>query len=505
MVIQCPQCQTRFKLADEKVKPSGIKVRCSKCRKIFSVYPPEPEVVPASVQPTEAAAPAPPSSDDLFAAGAFDALDTPPLGESSPTPTVDDAPQKESPALAPSEEQGGDALFEEPNPEQGRDAFEEESEDSFTESASDPWSEAEPSDSSLEEKDPFPQEENDFTWEDVPQEESSAPAPPGEQEAGALFDEPSPEQEQDALVFEEEPSEDGFTESASDQWSEAGPSEYSLEENDPFPQEESDFTWNGEEVGEYDFDESSPPLPADDDDDFSGASFEETPPPSDPEGSLDVETQEPGVPFDRPREEPAPESGGKRAVHPPLPSRRSRPLRTLLLCLLLLLLILGGAFAYLRWTGADVDLSRVSRLVTQFLGSKTQTASTSEIQLKGLTGFFITNRHVGQMFVINGQVVNGSSASRSAIAVKGILYDKAGRALLHQTAYCGNALSEKALHSLPFGKIEDAMGNQFGDSLSNLNVGKGQALAFTIVFKNLPSALAEYTVEVSEAKPGSNQ
>ena len=30
MVIQCTQCQTRFKLADEKIKPQGTKVRCSK-------------------------------------------------------------------------------------------------------------------------------------------------------------------------------------------------------------------------------------------------------------------------------------------------------------------------------------------------------------------------------------------------------------------------------------------------------------------------------------------
>src|SRR6056297_2413486 len=43
MIIQCEQCQTRFRLADEKLKPAGTKVRCSKCKHVFTVMPPAPE------------------------------------------------------------------------------------------------------------------------------------------------------------------------------------------------------------------------------------------------------------------------------------------------------------------------------------------------------------------------------------------------------------------------------------------------------------------------------
>ncbi|MGC9043406.1 MAG: zinc-ribbon domain-containing protein [Myxococcota bacterium] len=39
MIIKCDKCQTSFKLPDEKVKPEGTKVRCSKCKNIFTVYP----------------------------------------------------------------------------------------------------------------------------------------------------------------------------------------------------------------------------------------------------------------------------------------------------------------------------------------------------------------------------------------------------------------------------------------------------------------------------------
>ena len=43
MIVQCEACQTRFRLADEKIKPTGTKVRCSKCKVVFTVTPPEPE------------------------------------------------------------------------------------------------------------------------------------------------------------------------------------------------------------------------------------------------------------------------------------------------------------------------------------------------------------------------------------------------------------------------------------------------------------------------------
>lgn len=41
MVIQCPHCQAPFKLPQNKVKPGGTKVRCTKCKIIFMVTPPQ--------------------------------------------------------------------------------------------------------------------------------------------------------------------------------------------------------------------------------------------------------------------------------------------------------------------------------------------------------------------------------------------------------------------------------------------------------------------------------
>ncbi len=35
MILTCPQCHTKYQLAEEQLKPNGRKVRCSRCRHVF--------------------------------------------------------------------------------------------------------------------------------------------------------------------------------------------------------------------------------------------------------------------------------------------------------------------------------------------------------------------------------------------------------------------------------------------------------------------------------------
>ncbi|MBW1754259.1 MAG: zinc-ribbon domain-containing protein [Deltaproteobacteria bacterium] len=41
MIITCEECQASFNLDESLLKPTGSKVRCSKCKKVFVAYPPE--------------------------------------------------------------------------------------------------------------------------------------------------------------------------------------------------------------------------------------------------------------------------------------------------------------------------------------------------------------------------------------------------------------------------------------------------------------------------------
>ena len=81
MVIQCSACQTRFRLADDKIKPRGTRVRCSKCGEVFTITPPAPVAEPAPPEPAaeefaHAAPSAPPqAAADSAAAGEDRAMD----------------------------------------------------------------------------------------------------------------------------------------------------------------------------------------------------------------------------------------------------------------------------------------------------------------------------------------------------------------------------------------------------------------------------------------------
>jgi len=44
MIVKCEACGTRYRLEDSRVKPEGVKVRCSRCGHVFTVFPEAPPV-----------------------------------------------------------------------------------------------------------------------------------------------------------------------------------------------------------------------------------------------------------------------------------------------------------------------------------------------------------------------------------------------------------------------------------------------------------------------------
>ncbi len=46
MIVECEICQTKYNIEDSKITPLGVRVRCSKCKHVFSVRPPSPSPPP---------------------------------------------------------------------------------------------------------------------------------------------------------------------------------------------------------------------------------------------------------------------------------------------------------------------------------------------------------------------------------------------------------------------------------------------------------------------------
>jgi predicted Zn finger-like uncharacterized protein len=168
----------------------------------------------------------------------------------------------------------------------------------------------------------------------------------------------------------------------------------------------------------------------------------------------------------------------------------------ILLLLILGILIVGGVFVYMNGT------DQLNQTIQRFFGQQSdQPVQTGQITLEQLEGKFIQNEHNGEFFLIRGKAINNFKEARAAIQVKGVIFDQNGKPLLQKTVFCGNPINDEKLQSLSFLELEKIMGNQFGNDLSNMKVDSQQAIAFDIVFKDLPKNLSEFSVKVTSSKP----
>ena len=403
MIVQCPDCSSRFRLADDKLKSEGTKVRCSRCQKVFTVMPnhdsqPNGDGVSESWNETDG------PGDAGF--HEFDFGDSPGRGELSGEFDANDDFNA-----------GADFDF---------DAF---------------GSDQEP-------------ESDDFFNHS------------GEGTHDFAFGEPASFEDGSEFSMGEDGEEDFFSSSARvpAEKSPAGDTGVFFDSASAIPAD----------AGPLELQESGS-------DDLGG--FDE-----DLFGSVDSGEDNLGI-------LPPPAGGSV--------SHKSGHKGAWLLGLLFLMVLVAGG--YFTWKRGTVDLSGlldVARIRTLLHLDATEIAD-GQIRTRALNGFFLQSRKAGRLFVIQGEAVNDYREPRSAIAVKGVIFDDKGAPLLQQTVFCGNPLDTAELTGLSFEQIVERMNNQFGDSLSNLNVPAGKAIPFTIVFHNLPAELSEFSVEVVDSKSAS--
>ncbi len=432
MVIQCEKCDTRFRLPDEKLKPEGVKVRCSHCKEVFTVYPP---------------------SADAPAAEEFDFADA-----SGGEPSGQDEDFGDFAAETPSSESASGFDFD----------------SAFSEGA----------------------DESDLGF-DAPPAAGEAGGDDfsfggGDASGGDEFDmEESAGAEASDFSFD-------FDQAPASQAPAPGTSEFSFEEE----------SWGGDSPGTTGGGGAAPGI----DTDFG---FDEEPPSSQPPVGSEFKFTElpgggaaaaspsyaPSMPQAGPADLDFPsdnEDFADSVPGPPAAPKKSSSSGVLTVCLFLLL-ILGGAAAFFFWKQGQLPV--VDQLLRQLTGGGLAAAPAGRVDLEGLEYLVVSGGPSGDLFVIRGRAVNRFPEARSAIQVKGALFNAQGQVIRQQTVYCGNPLDDAALRSLPFTKVQEAMNNQFGEALSNLNVPSGKSISFTIAFNGVPAGLAEYTVEVVDSQP----
>jgi predicted Zn finger-like uncharacterized protein len=473
MVIQCSSCDTRFKISDDKVKSGPVKVRCSKCKEVFTVQPPEEE------QPvtTEEVAVAPENDNDT--SPSLDDVDWGSLNSEeaeTPAPAADE-PKEDIPT--------DDFSF-------GED--ETTTDDSFSlgDSADETVTEEDTDDGG----DDFSFGDDDTVAEDEKEDADDSFSFGGSAETTADdfgFDEAVGEGAQDEFSFDDAPAATG---------------------------DADDFDWDG---GGTDAD-SDETEDSDGSLDFSSLEMADDEPAA---VEVEIATQSvqvatPAVEDSRPSSVKGPQkrgAKGRKAGKRKKAKKKSGPLRGIMVLLLLLILTVGGSLFGIKqmgfWSGnveelQDVDYVTAAKTawelvmteVNQLAGTEIDNRS-GTITITEMNGRYVQNATAGTLLVIEGNIRNDFKSSRTAIAVKGILYDQDLNIIRESKVYCGNAIDGKTLQTGTVAKMQEYTDNPFGDRFSNEDVAPGTSLPFTIIFNDIPENFSQFNVEIAESMVGS--
>lgn len=535
MIIQCEQCRTKFKLDDERVSDRGVKVRCAKCRHVFvvrkdavqttapaEVVPAlamaatpafassdetvrmaaapaqEPEIASFTAEPEVAfdfgAAPeaAAPEMDTSFSLGQPDATDSGfDFGDVSFT--------TEAPAAAPAAVDFGEMTMVMP-PKQ---AAEQPVEFGFDFSAA-PVAATTPAvdTAAFDFGDAFttaPDSTAQKAAFDFGDQGSAAVAATGEIDLGGFDFGAAPAAAGTAPTSIDTTDFTDFTAASTQQMS-AGESSFSFDEAAPQAAATSadSFDFSGVDFGDG---KQATAAPATveafslGEMDFSGdtAAVAVDTTATAPAGSTlfapveesvarQQEAAKPDISFDTPRldEELPPLS---------ITTRRRQSSSMSVLIGVITVLVLG-VLGYMAYTFINNDSKAVS-----LFGKAGAPVEDGRITIQNVKAYFIPKAAAGELLVITGEALNGYKKPRAALQVKGMVFGATNQAVATKTAYAGNQLTKEQLAEMPADKIEAAMNNQFGDSLTNLEVQPGKTIPFTIIIINPPKDGKEFGVE----------
>ncbi len=119
-----------------------------------------------------------------------------------------------------------------------------------------------------------------------------------------------------------------------------------------------------------------------------------------------------------------------------------------------------------------------------------------------LQAYFLENSHAGQVFVVEGEVLNESKKPVSFILVEGKLYTTGNQVAQKQRCYSGNVMTRDEVSRLSVTEIQNRMMNREGKNYKNVHIPASSRVPFMLIFHNLPEleSLGDYSVEVVSSK-----
>jgi predicted Zn finger-like uncharacterized protein len=196
---------------------------------------------------------------------------------------------------------------------------------------------------------------------------------------------------------------------------------------------------------------------------------------------------------------PPPFIPGKAAAPPPARKKWS-PVRFALLLGLLVVISIGAGIYWFASSASSPSSQGSPGSAKKGLPHKTEKAAVTI--LESMQAYFLENDHIGQLFVVEGEIRNDSPAPISFVLVEGKLYSIDTKIYQNQKAYCGNVMVRGDLTKQAVAEIQNRMMNREGKDLMNVHIPAKGKIPFQVVFHNLPglNQLSDYSVEVVGAE-----
>ncbi len=441
MIVECAHCHTKFNLPDDKIKPGGVKIRCTRCKNIFDVTPPRKTPPPAD-------SPGAGLDDDL---SGFD--------EGGADFSREGSPDSDSTADI-DRDLGGDDF----NLDTGDSDL---NLDSDLDIGSDDTKGA--SEDSLE----FDMDTD------------------GGADTGGAGDFDFAEKEAEAPASKDEFSLDG------DLDGDLGDLDLSFGDS-PAPAEKKkdpdtdfDLSFAEEPAPKPQAPPAAPkPQPAARpviQDDFAGGGD------SFLEGKSDLGFGD-SIGIDMPAdtlgdiEEPAPITRSKKKT------KRTNPLTVALL--IFLLLAAGGYFAYKSFFSKGFDPEKVLSL---FSGNEDPLANLENAEMK-TQYYYVMNAQVGKILILEGIIINHSQLGRGRIKVRVTLYDKSGKELSRSESYCGNILDLAELETLSKDEITKLLSVEAGKKFDNAHIKPNESIPYMLAVFSVPEGTDGFVVTIVAAQ-----
>jgi predicted Zn finger-like uncharacterized protein len=126
---------------------------------------------------------------------------------------------------------------------------------------------------------------------------------------------------------------------------------------------------------------------------------------------------------------------------------------------------------------------------------------TPRMSLVEVRSFLRVNETAGNLFVIQGKVVNHNRRPRVSVLVQGTLRDAQGNIIRQASSYAGSVFTPEELRFMSLGAIQRRLSSDLALDGRPYVVGPGEALPFMIVMANLPKQGMEFTAEVVSSEP----